>query len=80
MSGTLTVGKVISSGSTALAVAAEPAFGNAGYWLMSVTALFATAGATMRSRSWPPAGPPDFVFTTLLHEPASMVTLGRFSC
>jgi hypothetical protein len=27
-------------------VAAEPALGKAGYWLMSVTALFATAGAT----------------------------------
>jgi len=31
---------------TALAVAAEPVLGRAGYWLMSVTALFATAGAT----------------------------------
>jgi amino acid transporter len=44
--GTLTVEKVISSGGTALAVAAQPALGQAGYWLMSVTALFATAGAT----------------------------------
>jgi amino acid transporter len=44
--GTLTVEKVIASGGTALAVAAEPALGRAGYWLMSVTALFATAGAT----------------------------------
>ena len=44
--GTLTVEKVIASGGTALAVAAEPALGKAGYWLMSVTALFATAGAT----------------------------------
>jgi amino acid transporter len=44
--GTLTVEQVISSGGTALAVAAEPALGSAGYWLMSVTALFATAGAT----------------------------------
>jgi len=44
--GTLTVHEVISSGGTALAVAAEPVLGRAGYWLMSVTALFATAGAT----------------------------------
>src|SRR5215468_2138044 len=44
--GTLTVEKVISSGGTALAVAAEPTLGRAGYWLMTVTALFATAGAT----------------------------------
>jgi amino acid transporter len=44
--GTLTVDEVIDSGGTALAVAAEPVLGSAGYWLMSVTALFATAGAT----------------------------------
>ncbi len=44
--GTLTVEKVISSGGTAIAVAAEPTLGKAGYWLMTVTALFATAGAT----------------------------------
>jgi amino acid transporter len=44
--GTLTVEKVIASGGTAIAVAAEPTLGSAGYWLMSVTALFATAGAT----------------------------------
>jgi amino acid transporter len=44
--GTLTVEKVIASGGTALAVAAEPTLGKAGYWLMSITALFATAGAT----------------------------------
>src|SRR6516165_46873 len=44
--GTLTVEKVISSGGTAIAVAAEPTLGQAGYWLMTITALFATAGAT----------------------------------
>jgi amino acid transporter len=44
--GTLSVDEVIRSGGTALAVAAEPVLGRAGYWLMSVTALFATAGAT----------------------------------
>ncbi len=44
--GTLTVDEVIASGGTALAVAAEPVLGQAGFWLMSVTALFATAGAT----------------------------------
>ncbi|WP_421120969.1 APC family permease [Aquihabitans daechungensis] len=44
--GTLTVQEVIDSGGTALAVAAEPVLGRAGYWMMSVTALFATAGAT----------------------------------
>jgi amino acid transporter len=44
--GTLTVDEVIASGGTAIAVAAEPVLGSAGYWLMSITALFATAGAT----------------------------------
>ena len=53
--GTLTVAKVISSGGTALAVAAEPTLGRAGYWLMSVTALFATAGAT-NAGLYPAAG------------------------
>jgi amino acid transporter len=53
--GTLTVEQVISSGGTALAVAAEPTLGKAGYWLMSVTALFATAGAT-NAGLYPAAG------------------------
>jgi amino acid transporter len=44
--GTLTVEQVIASGATALAVAAQPTLGMAGYRLMSVTGLFATAGAT----------------------------------
>jgi amino acid transporter len=53
--GTLSVEKVISSGGTALAVAAEPTLGKAGYWMMSVTALFATAGAT-NAGLYPAAG------------------------
>jgi amino acid transporter len=44
--GTLTVDEVIASGGTAIAVAAEPVLGSAGFWMMSITALFATAGAT----------------------------------
>jgi amino acid transporter len=46
---------VISSGGTALAVAAEPVLGRVGYWLMSVTALFSTAGAT-NAGLYPAAG------------------------
>ena len=53
--GTLTVHEVIASGGTALAVAAEPTLGRAGYWLMSVTALFATSGAT-NAGLYPAAG------------------------
>jgi amino acid transporter len=53
--GTLTVNEVIESGGTALAVAAQPVLGQAGYWLMSVTALFSTAGAT-NAGLYPAAG------------------------
>lgn len=53
--GTLTVDEVVSSGGTALAVAAEPSLGQAGYWMMAVTALFATAGAT-NAGLYPAAG------------------------
>ena len=53
--GTLTVDEVIASGGTALAVAAEPVLGRAGYWLMIVTALFATSGAT-NAGLYPAAG------------------------
>lgn len=56
--GTLTVEQVIASGGTALAVAAQPALGMAGYTLMSVTALFATAGAT-NAGLYPAAGLSD---------------------
>jgi amino acid transporter len=44
--GTLTVPEVIEAGPTAIALAAQPVLGDLGYWLMTVTALFATAGAT----------------------------------
>jgi len=53
--GTLPVDEVIESGGTALAVAAEPVLGRVGYWLMSVTALFSTAGAT-NAGLYPAAG------------------------
>jgi amino acid transporter len=53
--GVLTVDEVISSGGTALAVAAQPILGQAGYWMMSTTALFATAGAT-NAGLYPAAG------------------------
>ena len=44
--GTLTVPEVIEAGPTAIAVAAQPSLGELGFWLMTITALFATAGAT----------------------------------
>jgi amino acid transporter len=53
--GTLGVDEVIAAGPTAIAVAAEPVLGTAGYWLMTITALFATAGAT-NAGLYPAAG------------------------
>jgi amino acid transporter len=53
--GTLGVDEVIAAGPTAIAVAAEPVLGQAGFWLMLVTALFATAGAT-NAGLYPAAG------------------------
>ncbi|MDF2735564.1 MAG: amino acid transporter [Chloroflexota bacterium] len=44
--GTMSVPDIIAAGPTAIAVAAQPILGDAGFWLMVVTALFATAGAT----------------------------------
>ncbi|HEU0244732.1 MAG TPA: APC family permease [Candidatus Limnocylindrales bacterium] len=61
--GTLTVSEVIAAGPTAIAVAAQPVLGQAGYWLMSVTALFATAGAT-NAGLYPAAGLSDELAST----------------
>jgi amino acid transporter len=43
--GTLTVDEVIASGDTALAEAAEPSLGQAGYTMMAIAALLATASS-----------------------------------
>ena len=57
MFGTLTVEKVISSGRTAIAVAAEPTLGKAGYWLMTVTALSPRQGPPTPGCTRPSACP-----------------------
>ncbi len=44
--GTLTVAQVIQYGETAIAEAARPSLGDAGYTVMAVAALLSTAGAT----------------------------------
>jgi len=44
--GTLTVAEVIGYGETAIAEAARPALGDAGFTIMSIAALLSTAGAT----------------------------------
>ena len=47
--GTLTAEQVVAYGATALAEAAKPTLGQAGYVLMVITALFSTAGAVNAS-------------------------------
>jgi amino acid transporter len=74
--GTLTVGEVIESGGTALAVAAEPTLGRAGYWMMTVTALFATAGAT-NAGLYPAAGLCEEMAGTRQFPPAMGARLGE---
>jgi amino acid transporter len=53
--GTLTADQVVEYGATALAEAAKPTLGQAGYVLMVITALFSTAGAVNASL-YPAAG------------------------
>ncbi|WP_246051132.1 APC family permease [Nocardioides guangzhouensis] len=74
--GTLTVQEVIDSGGTALAVAAEPTLGQAGYWMMTVTALFATAGAT-NSGLYPATGLADEMAARGQFPPAMGARVGR---
>jgi hypothetical protein len=77
--GTLTVDKVISSGGTAIAVAAEPTLGRAGYWLMTVTALFATAGAT-NAGLYPAVGLSERLAETGQFPPLMARRLGGRAC
>jgi amino acid transporter len=74
--GTLTVDEVIASGGTAIAVAAEPTLGRFGFWLMSVTGLFATAGAT-NAGIYPVAGLSVQLAETGQFPPAMARMIGR---
>jgi L-asparagine transporter-like permease len=61
--GTLTVDQVIAAGPTAIAEAAKPVLGNLGFWLITVTALFATSGAT-NAGLYPAVGLTDHLVST----------------
>jgi len=76
--GTLTVDEVIKAGPTAIAVAAQPVLGDAGYWLMSVTALFATTGAT-NAGLYPAAGLSDELARTGQFPPFMGSRVGKAS-
>jgi amino acid transporter len=67
--GTLSVQQVIDYGPTAIAEAAKPVLGDAGYWLMAITALFATSGAT-NAGLYPAAGLCDHLASTGQFPPA----------
>lgn len=73
--GTLTVDEVIESGGTALAVAAQPVLGQAGYVLMTITALFATTGAT-NAGLYPATGLSDHLVSTGQFPPLMSRRLG----
>jgi amino acid transporter len=67
--GTLSVQQVIDYGPTAIAEAAKPVLGDAGYWLMAITALFATSGAT-NAGLYPAAGLSEHLASTGQFPPA----------
>ncbi len=74
--GTLPVGEVIESGATAIAVAAQPILGDFGFWMMSITALFATAGAT-NAGLYPASGLADELANDGQFPPAMSRRVGR---
>jgi amino acid transporter len=74
--GTLTVDEVIAAGPTAIAEAAKPTLGNLGYWLMTVTALFATSGAT-NAGLYPAIGVADHLVSTGQFPPLMAQRIGR---
>jgi amino acid transporter len=77
--GTLTVDQVIAYGPTAIAEAARPVLGDLGFWLMTITALFATTGAT-NAGLYPAVGIGDHLVSTGQFPPVMAVRVaGRAS-
>ena len=76
--GTLPVDEVIASGATAIAVAAQPILGDLGFWMMSITALFATAGAT-NAGLYPATGLSDELTSDGQFPPVMGARTGRVS-
>ena len=73
--GTLTVDEVIDAGPTAIAVAAEPELGQLGFWLITITALFATAGAT-NAGLFPATGVTEHLSSTGQFPPVMAARIG----
>ncbi|GAA1779708.1 APC family permease [Agromyces lapidis] len=75
--GTLTADQVVEYGATALAEAAKPALGQAGYVLMVITALFSTTGA-VNAGLYPSIGMTQHLASVGQFPPAFGRSVGRF--
>ncbi|MEV7610421.1 APC family permease [Microbacterium sp. NPDC089320] len=75
--GTLTADQVVEYGATALAEAAKPTLGQAGYVLMVITALFSTTGA-VNAGLYPSIGMTAHLASVGQFPPAFGRSVGRF--
>ncbi|MGW9629426.1 APC family permease [Agromyces sp. NPDC055520] len=75
--GTLTADQVVAYGTTALAEAAKPSLGQAGYVLMVITALFSTTGA-VNAGLYPSIGMTQHLASVGQFPPVFGRSLGRF--
>ncbi|MFF2493953.1 APC family permease [Agromyces sp. NPDC058064] len=75
--GTLTAEQVVDYGTTALAEAAKPALGQAGYVLMVITALFSTTGA-VNAGLYPSIGMTQHLASVGQFPPMFGRSVGRF--
>ena len=75
--GTLTAAQVVEYGTTALAEAAKPALGQAGYVLMVITALFSTTGA-VNAGLYPSIGMTQHLASVGQFPPVFSRSVGRF--
>lgn len=75
--GQLTPEQVTAAGPTAIALAAKPVLGDAGYWVVAVTALLSTAGA-VTSTMYPAPGLLDYLARQGIFPPFFGAMAGRF--
>lgn len=75
--GTLTADQVVEYGTTALAEAAKPSLGQAGYVLMVITALFSTTGA-VNAGLYPSIGMTQHLASVGQFPPMFSRSVGRF--
>jgi amino acid transporter len=76
--GQLTPEQVTAAGPTAIALAAKPVLGMAGYWVVAVTAMLSTAGA-VNATTYPVSGLLGSLARTRVFPPLFGAKAGRFS-